>query len=83
MRPEPLEVLAERLVVGVVWVVLDDGDDGSRVDEAREIVHVAVGVVALDAVAQPEDVSHAEIVPEMALDLARLELRIAVGVEQA
>ena len=68
---EPLQVLLERLVVFVGRVVLDHRDDGALVDEAGEVVDVAVGVVARDAVAQPEDLGDAEVVAEVALDLAR------------
>ncbi len=48
---EAADVFAQRLVVGVVGVGFDDGDDGVRRDEASEIIDVAVGVVAGVAVA--------------------------------
>ena len=38
-------------------------------DEAREVVDVAVGVVAGDAVAEPQHVGHAEIGAQVVLDV--------------
>ena len=45
----------ERLVVGVVFVLLHDGDDGIWADKSRDIVDMPVRVIALDAIAEPED----------------------------
>ncbi len=63
-RLQPPEVVLERLVVGVVVAGLDDRDDGSRIDEPRQVVDVAVGVVAVDPSAEPDDVVDAEVVGE-------------------
>ncbi len=51
-------------VVCVFRIILHDGHDRRRVHEAREIVHVAVGVVAGDSVFQPKNIRHAEIFAE-------------------
>ena len=51
---EQSQVLFERFVVGVVFVVFAGDDDRVRICEAGEVVDVAVGVVAGDAVFQPE-----------------------------
>ncbi len=67
-RFEPAEVVLERLVVGVVGAGLDDRHDGSRIDEPRQVVDVAVGVVAVDSAAQPDDVADAQVIGE---DLSR------------
>ena len=61
MVAEPLQVRLERLVVFVPGIFLDDGHDGRRIDEAGQVVHVAVGIVPRDPIAQPEDVGDAEI----------------------
>ena len=58
----------ERLVVRVVRVGLDDRDDRLGVDEPGEVVDVAVGVVAGDPPAEPDDVADAQVVGEDALD---------------
>ena len=50
-------------------IVLDHRDDRVGLDEAGQVVDVAVGVVAHDAVAEPEDLRHAEEVAQVALDL--------------
>ena len=53
-------------------------------DERHDVVDVPVGAVVLrDAVAQPDDVVDAEPAAQLALDLRAVELRVAVGVEQA
>ena len=49
-------------MVRVGAIRLDDGHDGVGRDEPREVVDVAVGVVALDALAEPEDLADAEAV---------------------
>ena len=51
-------------------VVLDDRHHRRRRDEAGEVVDVAVGVVADDAVAEPEHPPRAEVVAQRLLDLA-------------
>ena len=63
------ELSAQQRVVRVARVVLDDGHHRRRRDEARQVVDVAVGVVADDAVAEPQDVPRAEVVAQMLLDL--------------
>ena len=45
--------MSERLAILVVRIVFHDGDDGVGAHETGEIVHVAVGVVADDAFAEP------------------------------
>ena len=46
---EALEVLQQRLMVRVVGTGLDDGDHCPGTDETRQVVDMAVGVVARDA----------------------------------
>ena len=38
-------------MIGVVWARLDDGDDRLRINEAREVVHMSMGVITNDALA--------------------------------
>ena len=56
---------------------LDDGDDRPGIDEPRQVVDVSVGVVAVDAPAEPDDVAHAEKVGEDPLQGRPVELRVA------
>ena len=76
-RLEPTKILRERLVVGVVTARLDHGHDGLRIDEPGEVVHVAVRVVAGDALAQPDDVADAQIIGEHLLQPRAVEARVA------
>lgn len=57
---EGFEVGLERLVIRVFFIGFDDGDNGGGVDEARDVVNVSVGVVTLDAFADPENIGNAE-----------------------
>ena len=50
------EIVAERLVVYVFAIGLDHGNDCVGRDEAGQVVDVAVRVVAVDALAEPDRV---------------------------
>ena len=54
-------------MVRVARVVAARRDHDAGRDEARDVVDVAVGVVALDAVAEPDHVARAEELGEHAL----------------
>jgi hypothetical protein len=53
---QPAAIVGEDFVVVVFGVGLDGGDDRALGDETGQVVHVAVGVVADDAFAEPDDV---------------------------
>jgi len=55
----------------------------ARAHETREIVDVPVGLIVEHSVAEPDDVAHAQVVAQLPLDVAALEVRIAIGVQQA
>ena len=74
---------AQRLVVLILRVALDADHDRPLVDEAREIVDVPVGVVAGDALAEPDDVPLSVEALQVFLDLLAREIGIAVLVQQA
>ena len=64
-------------------VVRPDARDLARTDEADHVVDVAVGLVGVDAVAQPEDLFAAEIVAEHMLDRAAVHGGVAPLGQQA
>ena len=68
--------LLQDRVVRIALVGLDPDRDRALVDEAREVVDVAVGVVALDAFAEPDDVLLPVVVAQVFLDAL---LRQALG----
>jgi hypothetical protein len=70
-------VLAQRFVVRIEWVGFQDGDHGRRGHEARDVVHVTVGVIAGDAAVQPEDLSDSQVIGEQLLILLAVQLRVA------
>ena len=75
--------VARRLVKRVLRVVRPDAGDLARADEAGHVVDVAVGLVGVDAVAQPEDLLAAEIVAEHMLDRAAVHGGVAPLGQQA
>ena len=80
---EPVEVGAERFVVRVVRIFFNDGDHRIVSNETGDIIHVAVRVVAINSIAQPEDLFDAKLLLELVFDLCAVELGVAVRVEQA
>ena len=64
-------------------VVRPDAGDLARADEAGHVVDVAIGLLGIDAVAQPEDLLAAEIVAEHALDGAAVHVGVASLGQQA
>src|SRR2546426_1219103 len=72
----PLETLAVFLewpVVRIVRVRLPAQYDRAGIDEATQIVHMAVGIVARDSLAEPQDVRHAKLVAQYRFDIAEPE----------
>src|SRR3989449_11408254 len=57
----------------IVRVRLPAQYDRTGIDEATQIVHMAVGIVARDSLAEPQDVRHAELVAQDRFDLAAPE----------
>ena len=57
--------------------------DLARRGEARDVVNVAVGLVGVDAVLDPDDLLDAEVLAEKTLDLLLGVLRVAVLVQKA
>src|SRR5947208_4505965 len=66
---EPLAILPQRPVVRVAGIRLAAQHHGSRIDEAAQVVHMAVGIVAGDPPPEPQQVRHAEVVAQRALQL--------------
>ena len=75
---QAVQVLGQRLVVVILPIWLNHGDDRVRVHEPRDVVDVAVRVVAGDAAVQPEHLIDAEIVVEGLLQLLAADAGIAL-----
>ena len=63
------QIRGERLMIWIGSIWLDGGDNGLRGHKARDVVNVAVGIVAGDAAVQPDHVYDAEIIVERSFDL--------------
>ena len=64
-------------MIGFFGARLDYGNDGSRSDKPRQVVNVAVRVVANNTPSQPHDVANPEIVCEDPLDAQAVEPGVA------
>src|SRR5690554_7113222 len=74
-----------RLAAGMVGVLRIIGPGQQHLPglhDTAEVVHVAIGLIAVEALGQPDDTLHLEMVAERLLDLVPLQVRVAVGVEQ-
>ena len=68
-RFDPPAIFFQNLIILILFVRFDAHDDRLRVDESGQVVDMAVGVVASDAVAEPGDVLLAVVILEILLDL--------------
>jgi len=66
---ESFQVFLEGLIILVPRILLQHRDDVIGGGEARDIVHVPIGVVSRDSIPQPKYLRHAEIFAEQFLDL--------------
>src|SRR5690554_3115461 len=69
-------------MVGVLRIIGPRQQHLFRLHETAEVVHVAIGLIAVEALGQPDDTLHPEMVAERLLDLVPLQVRVAVGIEQ-
>src|SRR6266550_3266434 len=74
---EARAVVAQGRVVGIRWIAFLGDHHRSLVDEARDVVHVAVRVVARDPAAEPEDLPDAEVGAEEPLDRVAAHARVS------
>src|SRR5207245_4031354 len=80
---EALPGVERARVLGIALAVRPGETHLARAHETGEIVDVSAGLVVEYAPAQPDDVTHAEVLAQQPLDVGALEARIAVGVEEA
>jgi hypothetical protein len=66
------------LVILVVAILFNDSYDSSLGYKPREVIDVTVGVVTGNAIAEPENLSDAEIVAQALLDLIARKIGIPI-----
>lgn len=69
-------------MIGRCRVRFHAGEYGILVGEAREVVDVAIGVVAFDSFFEPKDFGNTKFVTQQLFGLFAGEMGIAVGVEE-
>ena len=72
------KVLGEGEMIFVCGVGFDGGDDAVGSNEARDVVDVAVGVVAGAAAMQPESLADAEVIVKGLFQLLARDARVAL-----
>ena len=77
------QVVLQELVAPVVLVLGDGGQHDAGPHEAGDVVDVAVGLVGVDALGQPDDLLDVQVVAQVLLDLLARQVRVAAGAEQA
>jgi hypothetical protein len=66
------------LVIFVVAVLFNDGYDSSLGYKPRKVIDVTVGVVTGNAIAEPENLSDAEVIAQALLDLIARKIGIPI-----
>jgi len=66
------------LVIFVVAILFNDSYDSSLGYKPREVIDVTVGVVTGNAIAEPENLSDAEIIAQALLDLITRKIGIPI-----
>ena len=82
-RAKASEIVLEGRVVGVFGVGLDYGYDRAWRNKAGDIVDMSVGIVALQAIVEPNHFSNAQPPRESFFNIGPTERWIPVGVQQA
>jgi len=83
---KPFAIFLEDRVIGVAGIVLAAQHHGFGVDEAAKVIHMAVRIVAGNALPEPQNVPHAEVLAQGRFDLFLVQARIPhldSGIEQA
>src|SRR5690606_34628908 len=75
---ETAEVVCRTSVVLVCGIRFVRKYDGARINETRDVVHVAVGVASNTPLAQPDGVAHAEPVAKHLLICGAIHSRITL-----
>ncbi len=79
------EILLQGMIVDVGLVFFDDGNHRVWIYKPRDVVHMAVGVVAGDPMSEPQDARDAEVFAENLFEVQASETGVARlnGTEQA
>lgn len=80
---ESLQVGGKDLVVFILRIRFDAGDETVVFEKPGHVINVTIGIVADDALAEPEKAGHAEVVAQDALDLLAIQVRVAIRMEKA
>ena len=80
---QSLKIVLQRRVVGVLGILFDRGHDHAGGDKAGEVIDMAVGVVALQSVSQPDDLLYPEPVSQFLFDLGPFQSGVTVGIQKA
>src|SRR3954464_15599379 len=80
---QAVEIFLKRLVVFRCAILFNDSYNRSLGYKPREIIDVTVGVIAGDAIAEPENLADAEIIAQALLDVITGKIGIPIFVQEA
>ena len=69
--------------IRIALILLDGRNHRARPDEAGDVIDMPVGVIAFDAIAEPENRRHSQHVAEFFFNRRTVHVRVAVRVEEA
>ena len=80
---KPVEIPLERFKIGVVLILLDRSDDGGGPDKACDVIYMAIGIISFDTIAEPQDFSDAQFLPQFLLNGGAIKSWVSVRIQQA
>src|SRR5438874_5866939 len=81
-RAQAREISLQWFVIRIITIAFHHSDDRGARNKARQIINVTISIVSFDAVAQPENVAHAEESAQTFLDILARQFRVAIWMEQ-
>src|SRR5262245_32058064 len=74
-------VLQDR-VVGIVRILFQYTHHRAWIDKARDIIDMTICIIAGNTLPQPDNMTYAQVVVQVTLEIAALQVRIAIGMEE-
>ena len=68
-RPQTVQILLQETVIGVGRILLNHSDHGPRIREPSDIIDMPIGVITNDSIAQPENMAHPQVIPQLLFNL--------------
>src|SRR4051812_7518481 len=80
---QALEIVGQQTMVRIAPVGLNAGEEAVPLVESRDVVDMAVRIVADDPLAHPQYFVHAEVILQVLFDLRLGQVRVAIRIQEA